>query len=167
MVKEIKSSGRSFQIDGGVLIKMSKKIFVPGGNGFLGKHVVKKLKDNNIDFISLSLRDGVDFRDFKQIKELFEKEKFDAAINCAAFVGAPACKKDRKTAEAINYQGTVNVDNARDDSQKLIYASTGSVYGKLKEVCTEESPTNPLSIYERTKLEAEKQAMKSGNVIVY
>ena len=83
----MKSSRRSFPIDGGVLIKMAKKIFVPGGNGFLGKHVVKKLEDNNIDFVSLSLRDDVDFRDFKQTKELFEKEKFDAVINCAAFVG--------------------------------------------------------------------------------
>lgn len=66
---------------------MFKKIFVPGGNGFLGKHVVKKLKENNIDVIPLSLRDGVDFCDFKQTKELFQKGRFDAVINCAAFVG--------------------------------------------------------------------------------
>lgn len=64
-----------------------KKIFVPGGNGFLGKRVVKKLEEKNIDYVSLSLRDGYDFRNFEQTKELFEKEKFDAVINCAAFVG--------------------------------------------------------------------------------
>ena len=64
-----------------------KKLFVPGGNGFLGKRVVKKLEERNIDHISLSLRDGYDFRNFEQTKELFEKDKFDAVINCAAFVG--------------------------------------------------------------------------------
>jgi len=64
-----------------------KKIFVAGGNGFLGKRVVKKLKEKNLNFISLSLRDGIDFRDFEQTEELFEKEKFDAVINCAVFVG--------------------------------------------------------------------------------
>ena len=64
-----------------------KKIFVPGGNGFLGKRVVKKLEERNIDYVSLSLRDGYDFRNFEQTKELFEKEVFDAVINCAAFVG--------------------------------------------------------------------------------
>lgn len=64
-----------------------KKIFVPGGNGFLGRKVVRKLKERDIEFVSLSLRDGIDFRDFKQTKELFEKEEFDAIINCAAFVG--------------------------------------------------------------------------------
>lgn len=64
-----------------------KRVFVAGGNGFLGKRVVKKIEQENIDFVSLSLRDGLDFRNFKQTKELFEKEKFDAVVNCAAFVG--------------------------------------------------------------------------------
>lgn len=66
---------------------MFKKIFVPGGNGFLGRRVTKKLKEKGIGFVSLSLRDGIDFRDFKQTGELFERERFDAVINCAAFVG--------------------------------------------------------------------------------
>jgi len=64
-----------------------KKIFVPGGDGFVGSSVVKKLKEKNLNFFSLSLNDGYDFRDFNQTKELFEKERFDAVINCAAFVG--------------------------------------------------------------------------------
>lgn len=63
------------------------KIFIPGGNGFLGKRVVTKLKQKGISFVSLSLRDGADFRDATQTRALFEKERFDAVINCAAFVG--------------------------------------------------------------------------------
>jgi GDP-L-fucose synthase len=66
---------------------MFRKIFVTGGNGFLGKRVVKKLTEKNVNFISLSLRDGIDFRNLKQTSQLFEKEGFDAVINCAAFVG--------------------------------------------------------------------------------
>lgn len=64
-----------------------KKIFVAGGKGFLGKRVVKKLEERNIDYVSVSLRNRYDFRNFEQTKELFEKEKFAAVINCAAFVG--------------------------------------------------------------------------------
>jgi GDP-L-fucose synthase len=64
-----------------------KKIFVPGGDGFVGQSVVKKLKEKNLNFLSLSEKDGYDFRNFEQTKELFEKEKPDAVINCAAFVG--------------------------------------------------------------------------------
>jgi GDP-L-fucose synthase len=66
---------------------MFEKVFVPGGNGFLGQRIVKKLRENAVNYVSLSFRNGVDFRDFHQTKALFEKEKFDAVINCAAFVG--------------------------------------------------------------------------------
>jgi GDP-L-fucose synthase len=64
-----------------------KKIFIPGGDGFVGQSVVKKLKERNLNFLSLSDRDGYDFRNFNETEELFEKEKFDAVINCAAFIG--------------------------------------------------------------------------------
>jgi GDP-L-fucose synthase len=68
-------------------MKDYRKIFVPGGNGFLGKRVAKKLGERNINYVSLSLRDGYDFRNFEQTKKLFEEERFEAVINCAAFVG--------------------------------------------------------------------------------
>jgi GDP-L-fucose synthase len=63
------------------------RVFVPGGNGFLGKHVVKRLKAEKIDCLSLSYRNGIDFRDIQQTKDFLKKEKFDAVINCATFVG--------------------------------------------------------------------------------
>jgi GDP-L-fucose synthase len=63
------------------------RVFVPGGNGFLGKHVVKRLQAKQIDCLSLSYRNGIDFRDVQQTKDFLKKEKFDAVINCAAFVG--------------------------------------------------------------------------------
>jgi GDP-L-fucose synthase len=66
---------------------MANKVFVPGGNGFLGKTVANKLREKGIDYVALSLRNGVDFRNFNQTKELFVQEQFDAVINCAAFVG--------------------------------------------------------------------------------
>lgn len=64
-----------------------KKVFVPGGNGFVGSRVVKKLEEKDYDYVSLSLRDGVDFRNFEQTKKIFEDEEFNAVINCAADVG--------------------------------------------------------------------------------
>ncbi|MBI2857794.1 MAG: NAD-dependent epimerase/dehydratase family protein [Chloroflexi bacterium] len=60
---------------------------MPGGHGFLGQRVCLKLKEKGVNFVALSLRDGFDFRDFAQTKKLFDDEKFDAVINCAAFVG--------------------------------------------------------------------------------
>lgn len=53
----------------------------------MGQSVVKKLKEKNLNFFSLSEKDGYDFRNFEQTKAIFEKEKPDAVINCAAFIG--------------------------------------------------------------------------------
>lgn len=63
------------------------RVFVPGGNGFVGRMVVEKLSDKGIDVVSLSLRDGVDFRDFKTTSTLFQRLNCNAVINCSAFVG--------------------------------------------------------------------------------
>lgn len=71
----------------GVVMRYRGKVFVPGGNGFLGKAVIRQLEEKNIDHLSLSLREGYDFRNFDCVKKIFEDEKFDAVINCAAFVG--------------------------------------------------------------------------------
>ena len=65
----------------------SKKIFVAGGTGFLGKHLVKRLAKENIPYVSSSLSRGVDFRDIKQLEKFFKKEKPDVVINAATFVG--------------------------------------------------------------------------------
>ena len=64
-----------------------KKVFVAGGTGFLGKHLVKRLANENVPYVSSSLSRGVDFRDIKQLEKFFKKEKPDIVINAAAFVG--------------------------------------------------------------------------------
>jgi GDP-L-fucose synthase len=63
------------------------KVLITGGNGFVGQRVLEKLREKRIESVSISRRDGVDFRNFDQTKTLFLKEKFSGIINCAAFVG--------------------------------------------------------------------------------
>ena len=91
----------------------------------------------------------------------------DVIIHLAAIVGAPACKKDTRLAQEVNHLGTANINNARDVSQKMFYASTGSVYGKIENICREDLPAKPLSTYGETKLRAEEEVMAKGNAIAY
>lgn len=64
-----------------------KKIFVAGGTGFLGKRVLKRLKEEKLTYVTTSQSLGVDFRDYSQTENYFLKEKPDVLINCAAYVG--------------------------------------------------------------------------------
>jgi len=63
------------------------KIFVAGGTGFLGRHLVARLRRDKVPFVSASLSQGLDLRDAKQVARFFIKEKPDVVINAAALTG--------------------------------------------------------------------------------
>jgi len=96
-------------------------------------------------------------------------EDMDIIIHLAAIVGYPACKKDPRLAEEVNYEGTLNLDSLRKRDQLVIFASTGSNYGALPkgQVATETTPLNPLTIYGKTKTRAERHLGESGNFIIF
>lgn len=66
---------------------MTDKIFIAGGTGFLGKRLIKKLKEKNIPHTTTSLSMGVDFRDFKQTLDFFKKNAPAIVIHAAGQVG--------------------------------------------------------------------------------
>ncbi|HDD56912.1 MAG TPA: SDR family NAD-dependent epimerase/dehydratase [Thermoplasmatales archaeon] len=92
-------------------------------------------------------------------------ENVDVVIHLAAIVGYPACKANPKLAENVNYLGTKNlVELSRIP---IIFASTGSVYGSVEGLCTEETPPKPLTEYAMTKLKAEREVQKHPNHVIY
>lgn len=92
----------------------------------------------------------------------------DAIVNLAAIVGYPACKRDARLAEEVNVGGVRNLVELRKKDQLIVQASTGSNYGAvLGMLCTEETPLSPLTVYGRTKTEAEDILKKESNVIRY
>lgn len=91
----------------------------------------------------------------------------DYVIHLAAIVGAPACARDPQLAESVNYEASVLLDECRSRNQGLIFASTGSNYGAVEGICTENTPLSPLTDYGVTKTKAEVALMEAGNVVVY
>lgn len=92
----------------------------------------------------------------------------DAVIHLAALVGYPACKREPEQAVKVNLEATRLLNALREPDQKVLYASTGSNYGAVVgELCTEDTPLRPLSLYGETKTKAEQELLKGRNAVVF
>jgi nucleoside-diphosphate-sugar epimerase len=95
-------------------------------------------------------------------------EGVDAVVHLAAVVGYPACDRDPDLAIETNVSGTKLLTELRRPDQRVVFASTGSVYGSLHgALCTEETPLSPISLYASTKAEAEELVLRSGNAVAF
>src|SRR5262245_1311942 len=82
--------------------------------------------------------------------------EYDWVFHLAAIVGYPACAADPSRATTTNVDGTRNVVKALGRGQRLVFASTGSTYGKVEGVATEQTPIAPLTLYGQNKRDAEQ-----------
>jgi nucleoside-diphosphate-sugar epimerase len=159
------------------------KVLITGGAGYIGSvltfYLLKRgyrvsvldnlyyqqdsllsvCNDENFDFIYGDARDKV------LLKKIIHQ--FDIIIPLACLVGAPICEINKKRAISTNYEAIKLIDSLRTNYQSIIYPTTNSGYGigKKDHYCTEESPLNPISLYGKTKVNAERLLLDSGNVI--
>ena len=89
----------------------------------------------------------------------------DVIIPLAAIVGAPACDERPVEAVSTNFSAVESLLILISKDQRVIVPITNSAYGTSKTICTEESPVNPISLYAKTKVNAEKLLMERENSI--
>jgi len=162
-----------------------ENVLVIGGAGYIGSILTKDLLDegynvtvlDNFRFQQNSLLDCCNYGDFFVIRgdcrnpETLKNsiKNMDVIIPLAALVGAPLCDTDQTTAVSTNLEAIKLLLSLKKEEQKIIFPSTGSGYGATSSdtLCTEETPINPLSLYSRTKIEAEKLIKNSTNYIIF
>jgi len=162
---------------------MVKKVFITGGAGYVGSTLVPTLLNSGYKVtVYDSLLTGGDGLmhnflnpDFAFIKgDVLDKELLhrsmeghDIVVHLAAIVGYTACRRDEDHSYKVNHQGAKNVVEGLNGKQLLLYGSTGSNYGTIDGICTEETPLNPLSIYAKSKTLGEEEVMKYQNSVAF
>jgi UDP-glucose 4-epimerase len=157
------------------------RVIITGANGFIGKHLVKKLLSCKLHSLALIsntpnisdkylsdkkfLKDmpirfyTADIRDRKAISDIFLHEKADTCIHLAAKISVAESIKNPDETMDINVNGTLNVLEAchKNGVNNLVFASSAAVYGDVKElpIC-ENQRLKPLSPYGSSKMLAEK-----------
>ena len=160
-------------------------ILVTGGAGYLGSIMVPALLDaghrvtvlDNFMFKQNPLAqvcahpnfDVVrgDGRDEATLAPLIKTA--DLVIPLAALVGAPLCDIDKIAATTTNRDAVVSLTRLLSRDQRIMMPVTNSGYGvgEKGKFCTEETPLRPISLYGRTKVEAEAAVLERGNAISF
>ena len=147
-------------------------ILVCGGAGYIGRHMVAELLENNHKVVVLdSLVKGHkeallggklyvgDLRDRKILDKVFTENKIDAVIDFAAFSLVGESMTEPLKYFNNNVYGTISLLEAmRDYNVKyIVFSSTAATYGEPEVVpITEDSKTIPTNAYGESKLLVEK-----------
>jgi nucleoside-diphosphate-sugar epimerase len=104
-----------------------------------------------------------DARDERVVTDL--ASRCDVLVPLAALVGAPLCARDPETASSTNLGAIRLLNRLSSPAQLMVYPTTNSGYGtKSAEVfCTEDTPLEPISLYGRTKVDAEADVLAGPN----
>ena len=126
------------------------RIAITGSKGQLGSVLQRVLSNETLLCIDLP---EYDITDLKAITASIAQFQPDCVIHTAAMTDVDGCEREPEKAYRINVLGTRNVAVAAQQSgAALVYISTDYVFdGTKTEPYWEYDPTNPLSVYARTK----------------
>lgn len=158
-------------------------VLVTGGAGYLGAVATATLLDAGFRVTVLdTLVHGVpsllhvashprfrfvrgDARTESVLKPLLENA--EAVFPLAAVVGAKACDRDPALARSTNVDAVRTLLRLRRPGTLVVFPTTNSGYGTTSGQvhCTEETPLEPISLYGRTKVEAERLVLEEPDTL--
>lgn len=152
-----------------------QKALVTGGAGFIGSNIVEKLVERDVEVVVLDSQYLGDESNLEEVKEDIEfidgsvldtdvveeaVEGCDTVFHLAARSSSPMHKEDAAEGARVNVEGFINVAEAADENgvEKVVYASTSSMYGSINPPHKENSGEYPMNLYTASKMSRELYA---------
>ena len=162
---------------------MITRVLVTGGAGYLGAVLCEHLLNagyqvtvvdnlmygqNSLFHLCAHPRFAFVFGDARD-ETLLDRliKDVDVLIPLAAIVGAPACDRDPWLAQSVNLEAVRLLNRLRSRNQLVVFPNTNSGYGTKsgEAYCTEDTPLEPISLYGRTKVQAEIELLETPNTL--
>lgn len=111
--------------------KSYKKIFLTGGDGFIGKNILECL-GSKYNFVSPSIKE-LDLTDTAAVYNFLEKEKVDVVIHTAN-IGGLRGKPESTEATYANFKMFFNILRAKPFYKRMIMFGSGAEYDKTRPI---------------------------------
>lgn len=160
---------------------MKQRLLITGVTGFIGKNILRFIESeyrNNYEIIILSSSKNTVYKTVLHKDYIFSKndflekdiEKIDVVLHIGAFTPKSGAEANNIEQSNSNISSTKYLlDNLPNIPSKFIFLSTIDVYGKIETTISEDSLTNPLSMYGWSKLYCEKMlenwAMQNNTIV--
>ena len=153
----------------------AKKILVTGSNGLLGQKITDLLLfEDTIELIATSRGENrhpvkkgyqyidLDILDGERLRAAIAEHRPDIIINTAAMTNVDACEDDPEGCQKLNVDAVSQlVAHSEEFGFHLIHLSTDFIFDGEAGPYAEDAQPNPLSLYGRSKLDAEKIIQRS------
>ncbi|MFH0797803.1 MAG: NAD-dependent epimerase/dehydratase family protein [Candidatus Woesearchaeota archaeon] len=133
-----------------------KKVLVTGGNGFVGTHLVKRLRMLQAEVYAVDKSssdekvDALDIADHEKARDYLDRVKPNYILHLAAMMSK--ADNDRDTVIRVNYDATKNILDSYGSYDKFVYVSTSEFYYGNVPPFREDMKANPTTPYSESKL---------------
>src|SRR5207248_6603510 len=155
------------------------RILVTGGTGYLGSVLVPKIlsRGHHVRVLDLGYFGVGHLRQYQTPVELVREDArrvrndgafadellggCDCIIHLAAISNDPSAELNPDLTNQVNLEATVVLaKHAKDRGIRFLFSSSCSVYGEADEQVSEDGTVNPLTVYARSKVEAERALLE-------
>lgn len=140
---------------------MAPRAIITGAAGLIGQYLVKSAPRWAPGWAVEGLtRTQLDLTDQSAVCSAFQRSNPQLVIHCAALSRTKDCEQDPERAKRVNVDATILLAQLARNT-RFIFLSSGEVFDGSAGWYDESARPNPINVYGRTKLEAERMVLQN------